>query len=218
MLAKKLHLKPGMRFAVVNAPDGFARTLGKLPAGVKQEPSLKPDLDLAMLFASTQKALTTQWPKAIAALKTDGALWVSYPKKSSGIETDLGMGEWRVSRGSDWNPVAMIGLDDTWSSVRFKYAPGLDRAREARQDEIIRDADGTVCIDRKNRVITPPGDLQKLLGRNMKARAQFDTLSFTNQREYVRWIIEAKRPETRATRLARTVDLLSKGKKNPSDK
>jgi hypothetical protein len=218
MLAKKLHLKPGMRFAVVNAPDGFARTLGKLPVGVKQEPSLKGDLDLVMVFASSQKALTAHWPRAIAALKKDGALWVSYPKKSSGIETDLGMGEWDASKGSDWNPVAMIGLDDTWSSVRFKYAPGLDRAREARQDEIIRDADGTVCIDRKNRVITPPGDLQKLLGRNMKARAQFDTLSFTNQREYVRWIIEAKRPETRATRLAKTVDLLSKGKKNPSDK
>jgi len=112
----------------------------------------------------------------------------------------------------------MIGLDDMWSSVRFKYAPGLDRAREARQDEIIRDADGTVCIDRRNRAITPPGDLQKLLSRNTKARTQFDTLSFTNQREYVGWIIEAKRPETRAARLSKTVDLLSKGKKNPTDK
>jgi hypothetical protein len=218
MLAKKLHLKPGMRVAVLNAPDGFARTLGKLPAGVKQEPSLKADLDLVMLFVSTQKALNSQWPKAMSALKTDGALWVSYPKKTSGIETDLGMGEWDAAKGSDWNPVAMIGLDDTWSSVRFKYAPGLDRAREARQDEMIRDADGTVCIDRKNRVIMPPGDLQTLLGRNAKARAQFDTLSFTNQREYVGWIIEAKRPETRAARLSKTVDLLSKGKKNPTDK
>jgi hypothetical protein len=217
-LAKKLHLKPGMRFAVVNPPDGFARTLGKLPAGVKQEPSLKAGLDLVMVFTWSQKALHTQWPKALAALKTDGALWVSYPKKTSGIQTDLGMGEWDVSKGSNWNPVMMIGIDDTWSSVRFKYAPGLDRAREARQDEIIRDADGAVCIDRKNRVITPPGDLQKLLGRNAKARAHFDTLSFTNQREYVGWIIEAKKPETRAMRLAKTVDLLSKGKKNPSDK
>ena len=100
MLAAKLHLKPGMRFAVVNAPHGFARTLGKLPAGVKQEPSLKADLDLVMVFASNQKGLGAQWPKAIAALKTDGALWVSYPKKSSGIQTDLGMGEWDVSKGS----------------------------------------------------------------------------------------------------------------------
>jgi hypothetical protein len=218
MIAKKLHLKPGMRFAVVNAPDGFARTLGKLPAGVKQEPSLKADLDLVMVFASNQKGLNAQWSKALAALKTDGALWVSYPKKTADIETDLGMGEWEASKGSDWNPVAMIGLDETWSSVRFKHAPGLDRAREARQEEVIRDADGTVCIDRKNRVITPPGDLQKLLGRNAKARAHFDTLSFTNQREYVTWIIDAKRPETRAMRMAKTVDLLSKGKKNPSEK
>ena len=110
----------------------------------------------------------------------------------------------------------MIGIDEAWSSVRFKHAPGLDRVREARQDGIIRDNDGTVCIDRKNRVITPPGDLQQLLGRNARARAQFDTLSFTNQREYVGWIIEAKRPETRAARLSKTVDLLSKGKKNPT--
>src|SRR4051812_28953325 len=213
MLQKKLQLKPGMRFAVVNAPDGFARTLGKLPAGVKQESSLKTGLDLVMVFASNQKGLSAQWPKVIAALNTDGALWVSYPKKSSGIQTDLGMGEWTASKGSDWNPVFMIAVDDTWSSVRFKHAPGLDRAREARQEEIIRDSDGTVCIDRKNRVITPPGDLQRLLDRNARARAQFDTLSFTNQREFVGWVLEAKRPETRAMRLAKTVDLLSKGRK-----
>jgi hypothetical protein len=218
MLAKKLYLKPGMRFTVVNAPDGFARTLGKLPAGAKQEPSFRPELDLVMVFASNQKGLSAQWPKAIAALKTDGTLWVSYPKKSSGIQTDLGMGEWEVTKGSDWNPVAMIGVDDTWSAVRFKYAPGLDQQREARQEESIRDADGTVCIDRKNRVVTPPGDLQELLGRNAKARAQFDTLSFTHRREYVGWIIEAKKPETRTARLAKTVEMLSKGKKNPTDK
>ena len=218
MLIKKLHLKPGMRFTIVNAPDGFARTLGKLPAGVKQASSLEPDLDLVMVFVSSQKALNIHWPKAIAALKMDGALWVSYPKKSSGIETDLGIGEWQGTKESNWNPVAMIGIDDTWSSVRFKHSPGLDRVRAARQEYSIRDADGTVCIDRKNRVITPPGDLQKLLGRNAKARAHFDTLSFTNRREYVGWIIEAKKPETRAARLSKTVDLLSKGKKNPTDK
>lgn len=218
MLIKKLHLKPGMRFTVVNAPDGFARTLGKLPPGVKQEPFLKPDLELVMVFVSSQKALNTQWPKAIAALKTDGALWVSYPKKSSGIQTDLGMGAWESTNESNWNPVAMIGIDDTWSSVRFKHSPGLDRARASRQDYSIRDADGTICIDRKNRVVTPPGDLQKLLGKNARARAQFDTLSFTNQREYVGWIIEAKKPETRAARLSKAVELLSKGKKNPTDK
>jgi len=216
MLTKKLHLKPGMRFAIVNAPGGFSRTLGRPPAGATQEKTLTRELDLVLLFARDQKGLTAQWPKALAALKNDGALWVSYPKKSSGIATDLGIGEWEAAKGSAWNPVAMIGIDDTWSAVRFKHAPGLDRAREQRQDESVRDADGTICIDRKRRIVTPPVDLQKLLARNAKARAFFDTLSFTNQREYVGWVIEAKRPETRAVRLNKTIDLLSTGKKNPS--
>ena len=68
------------------------------------------------------------------------------------------------------------------------------------------------------RVVTPPKDLQKLLGKHAKARAAFDGLSFTNRKEYVVWILDAKKPETRDARLAKTLELLSKGKKNPSDK
>jgi hypothetical protein len=213
MLIKKLHVKPGMRVAVVNAPAGFS--LGKLPAGVRQEKSLKGDLDLVMLFAATQKELTSHWSRALGATKQDGALWVSYPKKTSGIQTDLGMGEWDAPKGSGWNPVAMIGLDESWSSVRFKYSPGLEEARHKRQDEPIIDADGRVVV---NRVVTPPEDLQKLLAKNARARAAFDPLSFTHKREWVTWIVEAKKPDTRATRLAKTVEMLSKEKKNPSDK
>jgi hypothetical protein len=215
MLAKKLHVKPGMRVAVANAPAGFS--LGTLP-GVTYEKTLKRDLDLLMVFATSQKELKAQWPKALGSVKQDGALWVSYPKKSSGIETDLGMGEWEATRGSDWNPVSMIGIDDTWSSVRFKHSPGLEKARHKRQDENIEDTDGTVCVDRTNRIVTAPKDLQKLLARGAKARAAFDALSFTNRKEYVVWILDAKRPETRAARLTKTVEMLSRGRKNPSDR
>ena len=204
-----------MRVAVANAPAGFS--LGK-PAGVTIEKSLKRDLDLVLLFTTTQKDLKAQWPKALGAVKQDGALWVAYPKKSSGMATDLGMGEWDATKGSNWNPVAMIGVDDTWSAVRFKYAPGLEKARHARQTETINDADGTVVVDREERIVTPPKDLQKLLAKNAIARGVFDSLSFTHRKEYVVWIVEAKKPETREARLAKTVEMLSKGKKNPSDK
>jgi hypothetical protein len=142
---------------------------------------------------------------------------VSYPKKSSGAESDLGMGEWDATKGSDWNPVAMIGLDDTWSAVRFKFAPGLEKARHDRQSETISDADGQVVIDREKRIVTPPKDLQKLLVKNAKARATFDELSFTNRKEFVVWIVGAKKPETRAARVDKTIKKLSEGKKNPSD-
>jgi hypothetical protein len=215
MLAKKLHLKPGMRVAVANAPAGFS--LGTVP-GVTYEKTLKRDLDLLVLFVTSQKELKVQWSKALGSVKQDGALWVSYPKKSSGIETDLGMGEWEATKGSDWNPVLMIGIDDTWSSVRFKYSPGLEKARHERQSENIVDADGTVCVDRTNRIVSAPKDLKKLFAKNAKAQATFDALAFTHRKEYVVWILDAKKPETRAARLAKTIEMLSKGKKNPSDK
>jgi hypothetical protein len=215
MLAKKFHLKAGMRVAVANAPAGFS--LGR-PAGVTIEKSLARDLDLALLFATSQKDLKGQWPRIVSSMKQDGAVWVAYPKKTSGIETDLGMGEWDATHGSDWNPVAMIGVDEVWSAVRFKYAPGLEEQRHARQQETINDADGAVCVDRAQRIVTAPKDLQKLLAKNAKARSAFDALSFTNRKEYVVWILDAKKPETRAARVTKTVELLSKGKKNPSDK
>jgi Bacteriocin-protection, YdeI or OmpD-Associated len=220
MLASKLHVKPGMSVAVVNAPPGIDRTIGKLPSDVIRETSLKGALDLVLLFVVSKKALKEQWPKALKALKADGALWVSHPKKASGIDSDLTAmgGDWEVSADSPWQPVSRIAVDEVWSAVCFKRRPGLAQARQERQQEVIRDADGTVCVDRKNRVITPPGDLRKLLDRSAKARALFDTLSFTHKREYVGWIIEAKRAETRAARLTKAMEMMSKGKKNPSEK
>jgi hypothetical protein len=214
MIAKKLHLKPGMRVAVANAPAGF---LLKSP-GVSVESSLKRDLDLVLLFATMQKELKAHWPRLLASVKQEGAVWVAYPKKTSGIASDLGMGEWDATKGSDWNPVAMIAIDDAWSAVRYKYAPGLEKVRHARQEEEIKDADGTVVVDRVKRTVTPPKDLQALLAKNARARAAFEPLAFTHKREYVTWIVEAKKPETRTTRLAKTVEMLAKGKKNPTDK
>jgi len=214
MIAKKLHLKPGMRVAVANAPAGF---LLKSP-GVSVESSLRRDLDLVLLFATMQKELKAHWPRLLASVKQEGAVWVAYPKKTSGIASDLGMGEWDATKGSDWNPVAMIAIDDAWSAVRYKYAPSLEKVRHARQEEEIKDADGTVVVDRVKRTVTPPKDLQALLAKNARARAAFEPLAFTHKREYVTWIVEAKKPETRTTRLAKTVEMLAKGKKNPTDK
>ena len=214
MIAKKLNLKPGMRVAIANAPAGFKLVE---TAGVTIEKSLTQNLDLVLFFATSQKELKAHWPKLQASTKREGAVWVAYPKKSSGIESDLtGMQEWDVTKGSDWNPVMMIGVDETWSAVRFKYAPGLEKVRHDRQEEQIKDADGMVVVDREKRVVTAPKDLQKLLGKSAGARETFDSLSFTNRKEYVLWIVDAKKPETRLARLTKTVEMLALGKKNPS--
>jgi hypothetical protein len=220
MLAKKLHLKPGMRFIATNAPDGFQRTLGPLPEGATQEQAWRGTFDLIVLFVSSRKELKSQWTRALSSLKPDGLLWVAHPKKSSGVPSDLtGMsGDWGLDRDPEWQPVSLIALDEHWSATRFKHAPGLHQKRVQRGDEMIHDSDGTLCIDRKTRVIAAPQDLQRLLNRNAKAASFFDTLSFTNKREYVGWVIGAKRPETRSQRVEQTIKKLLARKKNPSEK
>jgi uncharacterized protein YdeI (YjbR/CyaY-like superfamily) len=67
--------------------------------------------------------------------------------------------------------------------------------------------------DLQPRTVEVPPDLARLLKASPKAARFFEALSYTNKKEYVRWIGEAKRPETRKARITRTLTLLSKGQR-----
>ena len=71
----------------------------------------------------------------------------------------------------------------------------------------------TVELDTEPRVVEVPPDLKKALGKDKDAKAIFAKLSYTHQKEYVTWIAEAKRDETRQARLAKTIEMLKQGKK-----
>ncbi len=73
-------------------------------------------------------------------------------------------------------------------------------------------------VDTEERTLTLPKELAILLEKNTKAKTFFDTLSYTNRKEYARWIENAKKPETIQNRLSLTLEKLLAGKKNPSDK
>ena len=73
-------------------------------------------------------------------------------------------------------------------------------------------------INMETRTITAPEELQSRFSKNKKANAFFDTLSFTNKKEYIVWITSAKKDETKKARLDATIEKLSLGKRNPSDK
>lgn len=71
----------------------------------------------------------------------------------------------------------------------------------------------SVEADTEPRVIEVPAELKKLFKTEKEAKALFDKLSYTHQREYVRWIDEAKKEETRQSRIVKTIEMLKKGKK-----
>src|SRR2546426_8241417 len=89
-LAKKLGIKDGFRIAFVNLPKGFRKELGSLPGDVKISTArLHKPVDLIILFADSERTLKTEFPKLAEKLNESGMLWIAWPKKSSGIATDL---------------------------------------------------------------------------------------------------------------------------------
>jgi hypothetical protein len=117
-LPKKLGIKEESRLAFVDAPASFAAALGPLPAGVEFNPGR--DLDLIVLFVRDLKALRARFGGEADRLQPAGMLWVGWPKKRSGVATDL-----------DENVVRTVGLeeglvdtkvcaiDEVWSGLKF---------------------------------------------------------------------------------------------------
>ena len=119
-LPKKLGIKEGARLALVGAPDGFERTLGQLPDRVEVRSRVRAPLDVIVFFTTARADLERRFAKLAAALDPAGALWIAWPKRSSGVETDLtedALREVGLPTGLVDNKVAAI--DDTWSGLRF---------------------------------------------------------------------------------------------------
>ncbi len=120
-LAKKLRLLAGMTALVLNAPPGYRELLGDLPVGVTLHTEPGGQSDFVHLFVHNRAELERQWPVALAALRRDGVLWLSYPKRSSKTETDLTRDEgWAVVSQAGLRPVTQVAIDDVWSALRFR--------------------------------------------------------------------------------------------------
>jgi hypothetical protein len=121
-LPKKLGIKPGTRLALACAPPDFARALGELPAGVKAVAlgRAKGPFDVVVAFFDSEAAFKQQLPKLHAALKPNGGLWIAWPKRASGVPTDMTEDVVRrhgLPRGLVDNKVCAI--DATWSGLRL---------------------------------------------------------------------------------------------------
>jgi hypothetical protein len=127
-LVKKLGIKSGFNVAFVNAPRNFARHLD-LPANVQINLKTRKPLDFALLFVKSEKELTVGFSQYAARLAAGGMLWVSWPKKSSGVITDLSETNVRtIGLAAGLVDVKICAIDDVWSGLKFVYRL-KDRAR-----------------------------------------------------------------------------------------
>jgi hypothetical protein len=128
-LRRKLGIKEGHRVVALGAPDNLGALLGDLPPGVRVGTRLATDTDVIVLFVTKLGDLERRLERAAEKLDPAGGLWVAYPKKSSGMTTDLTFAEVQAAGlAAGLVDNKSCAIDATWSGVRFVYRV-RDRAR-----------------------------------------------------------------------------------------
>ncbi len=119
-LVEKLGIKPGRTTAILNSPPGYAATLGKLPADVQLQRELRGPLEFIHFFSREKQELQRRFPALRSALAPDGMLWISWPKGSSGVVTDLTENVVReIGLAHGLIDVKVCAVDEVWSGLKF---------------------------------------------------------------------------------------------------
>ncbi len=120
-LVKKLGIKPGSNIAFISAPSGYANELDLPPDVTINSRSGKP-LDFAQLFVKSEKELKEKFSEYAKRLHAAGMLWVSWPKKSSGVTTDLSENIVRdIGLAAGLVDIKICAVDEVWSGLKFVF-------------------------------------------------------------------------------------------------
>ena len=121
-LPDKLGLKPGQRVAYVNAPEGFEGLLGELPERVRVIDGLSGPLDLIVCFVTSRRLLEQRLPALRRAMAPACMLWIAWPKKASGVKTDMTEDVVRaVALPRGLVDTKVCAIDETWSGLKFMW-------------------------------------------------------------------------------------------------
>ncbi|HEV2990355.1 MAG TPA: DUF3052 domain-containing protein [Candidatus Angelobacter sp.] len=121
-LVDKLGIKPGYRVYIGNAPAGYDKTLGELPAKVATATVLRGPCDFIQFFTTEKSVLNTAFPKLKKNLDLAGTLWISWPKGASKVKTDLNENVVReIGISNGLVDVKVCAVDEVWSGLKFMY-------------------------------------------------------------------------------------------------
>ena len=216
-LAKKLQIKPDSRWLLYNAPANYPDSLTPLPDGVEVVFNTSGDFNGIQLFVTNSIQLISDLKIIVPLLKEDTVFWIIYPKKNSGIDTDLEMmSSWDSPTQHGLRPVSSAAVNEIWTALRFRPI-GQSKLSDGRK-EAVRSNEYSAFIDVDNKIITLPDYIKTALEQQPSALAWFQQLAYSNKKEYLLWILTAKQDKTRQDRLTKMVTMLLDKKKNPSDK
>jgi hypothetical protein len=119
-LAKKLGIKPGSRLLLIGAPDQYISLLAPLPEGVQFEQQLTEATDIVQIFSTQRIQLEQLLESFRATLKPTGAVWVSWPKKSARVPTDITEDIIRdIALPLGFVDIKICAVNEVWSGLKL---------------------------------------------------------------------------------------------------
>lgn len=211
-IAQKLRIKEEFTLLTLHAPENFERQLQPLPARAK---ILRNAIHFQQVhwFVVNKAQLENELDNVLTLVTGDVLCWIYYPKGTSNIQTDLTRDKgWEaILEHKELQWISLIAFDKTWSAFGFRMKTETDKKNEA----IPKGREIFNYVNAAKKEVRLPDDLSAALRKTKLEAAFFNSLSFTNKKEYIEWIITAKREETRKQRVTGTIERLSKGWKNP---
>jgi hypothetical protein len=209
-IQRKFRIKEGDVLYVINPPSGFIESWGDLPHGI----TIRKTADAChqvQWFVKDHETLAAGMDKALPWIRKEVTCWICFPKGTSGVQTDL-------TRDKGWEKLQEAGLcwkrlvsfNNTWSA--FAVGQGETAVKETKERRVFQ------YIDAAAKTVRLPEDFALQLNNSPRAKAAFGSLSFTNKKGYVEWIVNAKRTGTRLLRLQASVERLAMGWKNPANR
>jgi hypothetical protein len=228
---EKLQLKDEKNLLIQGLPSSVEKQFAKITFAKNVTPLLKiRRIDFAIVFALSQKHLCDMLNDVVPALADTAKFWVAFPKKTAKIACDL-------SRYQDWSILTEMGyelstiveLDTLWNAAKFKRIgvididTVLDNNNEFEADDNNTELETAEVAPQKTAIIVKsnidvPDALVLQLKQNKAANETFNTLAASHKKEYIDWILSAKKDETRMKRIYTTVEKLAEGKKTHSQK
>lgn len=127
-LVKKLGIRAGHRVKPVNAPGDYASLVAPLPDGVQVSSRLRGDIDVCHVFTKNAAELARRLPALIASIRQDGCIWVSWPKRASGVPSDVTEDTVRdVALPLGLVDIKVCAVDEVWSGLKLVIRRELRR-------------------------------------------------------------------------------------------
>jgi len=218
-ILEKLNLKEERNLLIQGLPSSIEKQFAKLSFAKNVTPLLRTrKIDWALVFAVNENKLNTILKDVMPAMHKLGKLWIAYTKTTSKIASDLNRDcSWYSLTSNGFEGVEQVALDHVWSALWFKKGDNTKPQPIVTVAELEMDYEETHA-ELSKYTIMPPTELIQLFGKNPKAKVFFENLSTNNQQDYVSWISDAKKEETRVKRSAAVLAKLSAGKRTLAEK